>query len=70
MKDSEVADDLRIRAVDASKVKTVAADLEPMAWSVVRIRMETELGGDELPEGDFRGGEHGVKVNRSRRKSR
>ena len=57
-------DHLRIRAVDTGEVKTVAANLEPVAWSVVGVRMEAELDVDELPEGDFRG-EHGVSVARS-----
>ncbi len=63
VEDDEKADDSLIGGVMAGEVKTVAADPEPVAWSVVRIRMEEELGFDELPEGYFRGGEHGVNIS-------
>jgi hypothetical protein len=70
VKDREQPDHLRIRAMDVSKVKTVAADLEPMAWSMVGVRMKAELGGDELPEGDFGVGEHWIRAVRSGSKSK
>ena len=62
VKEREETNHFRIRTVDAGEVKAVVADFEPMAWSVVGMGIKSELTGNKLPEGDFRGGEHRVKM--------
>lgn len=59
VEEGEEADDFLIGGVMAGEVETVAADGEPVGWAVVGMRTEPELGGDEIPEREFGGREHG-----------
>lgn len=59
VEESEEADDFLIGGVMAGEVEAVAADGEPVGRAVVGMRTEPELGGDEIPEREFGGREHG-----------
>ena len=61
VEDGEEANDFLIGRVMAGEVETVAADGEPVGRTVVGMPAEAELGGDEFPEREFDGGEHGME---------
>lgn len=53
VEDGKKADDFLIGGVKAGEVKAIAANGEPMGWTVVGFHIQAELGGDELPEREF-----------------
>ena len=58
VKDGEETDDFLIGIMMTSEVEAVAAHGEPVGRAVVGMRIEPELGGDEIPERVFGGSEH------------
>ena len=53
VEEGEEADDFLIGGMMAREVEAVAANGAPVGRTVIGVRPETELGGDELPERDF-----------------
>jgi hypothetical protein len=59
VKKGEEADDFLVGCVMVGEIQAIATDREPVGGAVERVCGETKPGGNELPEREFGGEEHG-----------